>query len=477
MTGEPRSRRRSHLEKFLALFTDVHPGEGRALVYLTLSIFLLLTSYYIIKPVREALILAGGGAEVKAYASAGQALLLLFTVPAYARLADRLPRRRLLTVVTVFFAGCLVAFYLLARTPLPLGVVFFLWVGIFNVTVIAQFWSLANDLYTTEAGKRLFAVLGFGASSGAVFGSWITGRLIAPLGVYQLLLVSAAVLVLSLVLSLAGERRRQRPDAGTPPPSPGGVADVDEADDADAGEAAGAPPPPAEVPAGEDGGTARRSGVWAMMRENTYLQLLAMLSLLTNLVNTTGEYLLGELVTRTARDVAIARGASGQEAVQAAMEAWIGNFYADFFAVVNGVALMVQLFLVSRLVKYLGVRACLLILPLIALGGYALLLAFPVLAVVRWAKTAENATDYSLQNTVRNMLWLPTTRQEKYAAKQFVDTFCVRLGDVLSAAVVFVGTTWLAAGISGFAAVNLVLVLLWLVCAVDLGRRFQRLTR
>jgi AAA family ATP:ADP antiporter len=464
-TADP--HRRSPLERFLALFTDVRPGEGLALVLLAVSIFLLLTAYYVIKPVREALILAGGGAEVKAYASAGQALLLLLTVPAYARLADRLPRRRLLTVVTMFFTGCLVVFYLLARTPLPLGVVFFLWVGIFNVTVIAQFWSLANDLYTTEAGKRLFAVLGFGASAGAVFGSWVAGQLIDPLGVYQLLLVSAALLVLSLVLSLAGERRRLRPDAGTPPPQapdPAGASD------------GGAPPPQTEVPAGEDGDTARR-GVWGLMRASGYLQLLALLSLLTNLVNTTGEYLLGELVTRTAREQALAGGASGQQAIEAAMEPWIGNFYADFFAVVNAVALMVQLFLVSRLVKYLGVRVCLLILPLIALGGYALLLVFPVLGVVRWAKTAENATDYSLQNTVRNMLWLPTTRQEKYAAKQFVDTFCVRVGDVLSAVVVFVGTSWLAFSIAGFAAVNLALVGLWLLVAVAIGRRFRQLTR
>jgi len=458
--------RRSPLEKFLALFADVRPGEGVALLLLALSVFVLLTSYYIIKPVREALILAGGGAVVKSYAAAGQALLLLGLVPAYARLADRLPRRRLLTVVTLFFSGCLVAFYLLAQTPVPLGVAFFLWVGIFNVMVVAQFWSLANDLYTPEAGKRLFAVLGFGASAGAVFGSWVTGQLIAPLGVYQLLLLSAALLVLSLVLSLAGERRRLRPDAGTPPPAPGQPpADAGADADADARQAL----------AGRDG--APRRGVWGLLRDSTYIQLLAALSLLTNLVNTTGEFLLGELVTRTARDVATAGGASGEQAIEAAMGPWIGSFYADFFAVVNVAGLLIQLFLVSRLIKYLGVRVCLLILPLIALGGYALMLVFPVLSVVRWAKTAENATDYSLQNTVRNALWLPTSRQEKYAAKQFVDTFCWRFGDVLSAAVVFVGTSWMAASISQFAAVNLALVGVWLVVSVALGKRFRRLTR
>jgi AAA family ATP:ADP antiporter len=458
------TRRRSLLENVLALFTDVRPGEGPALVLLTVAIFLLLTSYYIIKPVREALILAGGGAAVKSYAAAGQAILLTGLVPLYAWLAGKLPRRRLLTVVTLFFTACLVGFYLLAQTPVPLGVAFFLWVGIFNVTVVAQFWSLANDLYSTEAGKRLFAVLGFGASAGAVFGSWVTGRLIEPLGVYQMLLLSAVLLVISLVLSLAGERRR------TAGGGPGGA-------DGRAGPEAGtadtdAPAPPEGTP-GADGGP----GLARMLRRNPYLQLLAALSLLTNLVNTTGEYILGRLVTASAREAVLAAGVTGEEAISDAMGPWIGAFYADFFTVVNLVTLAVQLFLVSRLVKYLGVRTCLMILPLIALGGYALLLVFPVLSVVRWAKTAENSTDYSLQNTVRNMLWLPTTRQEKYAAKQFVDTFCWRLGDTLSAVVVYVGTSVVAASISGFATVNLALVGLWLVCALALGRRFQRLTR
>jgi AAA family ATP:ADP antiporter len=443
------AQRRNPLERFLSLFAEVHAGEGRSTVLLTLAVFLLLTSYYIIKPVREALILAGGGAAVKSYAAAGQAALLLVTVPLYARLAGQLSRRRLLTVVTLFFTACLGGFYLLAQLRVPLGVPFFLWVGIFNYTVIAQFWSLANDLHTPEAGKRLFAILGFGASAGAVFGSWVTEILIEPVGMYQLMLLSAGLLVVSLVLSLLAERRvtaggAPAPDTGTSP------------DD-----------PPPEAGLGRD-------GVFTVMRASRYLQLLALLTLLTNVVNTTGEYLLGELVTRTAREHALAGGATG-EAVAAAMGPYIGAFYAGFFKIVNIVGLVTQLFLVSRLVKYLGVKVCLLILPLIAMGGYGLLLAFPVLSVVRWAKTAENATDYSLQNTVRNMLWLPTSRQEKYKAKQFVDTFCVRLGDMLSAGVVFVGTTWLGFGVAGFAGFNLVLVGFWVIVSVVIGRRFVRL--
>jgi len=441
-------RQRNGLEKVLSVFADVRPGEGRATALLALSIFMLLTAYYIIKPVREALILAGGGAAVKSYASAGQAALLLVTVPLYARLAGRLPRRRLLSVVTLFFTACLGGFYVLAQLQVPLGVPFFLWVGVFNYTVVAQFWSLANDLHTPEAGKRLFAILGFGASAGAVFGSWVTEVLIEPLGMYQLLLLSAGLLVASLALSLVAEARKSH------------------ADSSDAEGATSEPSP--------DEGLGDRN-VFAVMLSSGYLQLLALLTLLTNLVNTTGEYMLGTLVEQSAREMAMAAGTS-PDGMQGIMGPWIGSFYAGFFKYVNIVGLVAQLFLVSRLVKYLGVRVCLMILPLIAMGGYAMLLVFPVLSAVRWAKTAENAADYSLQNTVRNMLWLPTSREEKYKAKQFVDTFCVRVGDMLSAGVVFAGTHWLAARLSHFAAFNLALVVIWLFVAVIIGRRFQRLS-
>ena len=114
------------LDRALRLFAPVEVGEGPTVLLLALNIFLLLTAYYCIKPVREALILTGGGAEVKSYAAAGQAILLLGLVPAYGALADRLPRRRLLNAVTAFFIACLIVFYALATAGAPIAVVFFL---------------------------------------------------------------------------------------------------------------------------------------------------------------------------------------------------------------------------------------------------------------------------------------------------------------------------------------------------------------
>ncbi len=460
-----RSGQRNLLDRFLSLFTEVRPGESTTALVLMANVFLLLTAYYIIKPVREALILAGGGAEIKSYAAAGQAVLLLGAVPLYARLASRLRRLTLITVVTLFFVACLLGFYLLAGLGISLGVPFYLWVGIFNVMLVAQFWSYANDLYTTDQGKRLFAILGFGASSGAVVGSLVTGWLIVPLGTYNLLLVSAVLLLVSLLLTVLADRRErrrrpveQRPSSG-PAPDAANTADV-----------ANTPTVSSTTDAADDA-PLTGEGAFALLRRNRYLMLIALLMLMANWVNTTGEFILGKLVTDTAAAAVSSGAAAGLDEGQ-----YIGRFYAGFFSVVNAVGLAVQLLLVSRIIKYLGVKVALLLLPAIALGGYLLMVIYPVLSVVRWSKTAENATDYSLQNTVRNVLFLPTSRAEKYKAKQAIDTFFVRAGDVLSALLVYAGTTWLGLSIRGFSAVNLALALVWLAIAVAIGNHFRRLT-
>ena len=134
-----------------------------------------------------------------------------------------------------------------------------------------------------------------------------------------------------------------------------------------------------------------------------------------------------------------------------------------------------QLFVVSRVVKHLGVGVGLMILPIMSLGAYSLIAFYPVLTYIRWAKTAENSTDYSLNNTVRNMLFLPTTREQKYKAKQTIDSFFVRVGDTLSAALVLLGTTVLALSVAGFAMVNIFAAVVWLVLAYKIGREYKRL--
>jgi len=484
------------LDRALRPFTDVRAGEAPTALLLALNVFLLLSAYYFIKPIREALILGESGAEVKSYASAIQAILLLGAVPVYSRLAERLPRRTLINRVTVFFAVCLVVFFVLGTAGVPLGIPFFLWVGIFNLMIIAQFWAFANDVYTSDEGERLFPLVQFGASVGAVLGSVVVGRLIEPLGIYPPMLLAAAILMLSLALTAVVDRRERRrteahraPDSTTlTNPAATGEFRLETGEYSNLREALKEALARAERgeedPAGERGSQDEEAasgdepntawvgrGAFQLVFRTRYLLLIAILVLLTNWVNTTGEYVLGRLVEETATSLV----AAGETTLSEGQ--YIGRFYSDFFSVVNAVSLLVQLFLVSRIVKYLGVRVAIMILPVIALGGYALLAFIPVLSIVRWAKTAENSTDYSLQNTVRNILFLPLTREQKYKAKQVTDAFFWRAGDVLSAAVVFVGTTWVAMSVSQFALLNLVLVTAWLVVAWRIGTRYRDLVR
>jgi len=201
-----------------------------------------------------------------------------------------------------------------------------------------------------------------------------------------------------------------------------------------------------------------------------YLLLIAIFSLVFTLVKTNGDYLLSRIVKEYVSS-AVAAGTLEK----AHVEQYIGAFFASFQFNINLVSLLVQGFLVSRIVKYAGLRGGFYVLPFIALGNAALILIFPALAAVRFGKTAESAVDYSLNSTLRNMLWLPTSRRAKYLAKQATDTFFVRMGDVVSAVIVFVGVTALSLTVRGFAAINIALVVGWLLLAGAILRERGRL--
>ncbi len=431
------------IDRVLNLFTEVRPGEATTALLLALNVFLILMAYYVLKPVREALILGEGSAELKSYLSAGQVAVLAFVVPIYGRLVARYPRMRLINVVTIFFAACPVVFYVLAKFGAPLAVVFFVWIGIFSLMIIAQFWSFANDVYTKDEGERLFVIVGFGASLGAVAGARIADRLIDQIGIYELMLLGTAILAGQLWLANRINAR-------------------------EAGRARAAAP--RETPVRTSGASGGHS--FALVFRTRYLLLIALMLMLVNWVNTTGEYILGSIVKDTAVRL-VAEGHSGGLTEQQL----IGDFYSKYFTAVNVLGLLLQLFVVSRVVKYLGMAWAVMILPIISLGAYNVLVFLPTLWAVLTAKVAENSTDYSLNNTVRNMLFLPCTYEQKFSAKQAIDSFFVRMGDVLSALLVFLGTTVWMLQPRGFAAINAALVGSWLGLASRGGRHYQALAQ
>ena len=188
-------------------------------------------------------------------------------------------------------------------------------------------------------------------------------------------------------------------------------------------------------------------------------------------MNTTGEFVLGKFVETQAQQL---HGAG--DATRAARGSFIGQFYSDYFFWVNLLSMVIQMFLVSRVFKVLGVGGSLFVLPLISLTGYGMLAFVPLLGLVRLTKILENATDYSLMNTTRHALFLPTSREAKYKAKAATDTFFVRFGDMLQAGLVFAGTQ-LAFSIRQFAITNALFVLVWLGVAVAIYREHKRISR
>jgi len=446
---------KSWLDRVLSVAADVRAGEGAGALLLAANVFLLLGFYYILKTVREALILSEGGAEVKSYAAAGQALLLLGLVPLYGAIATRINRVRLISGVTLFFASHLVIFYLLGMAGVQVGVAFFLWIGVFNLVIPAQFWAFANDLYTSDRGKRLFPIVGVGSLLGAWLGAEAASALFAPVGPYRLMLLSAVGIVGSVFLTRWADRRERERAA---PAGPEGPAPREAGRPGPSGPGAGAEPPMG------------KAGGFQLVFSQKYLLFIALLVLVLNIVNTVGEYILGRLVIEDAA-AKIASGAAGG----LSEEALIGRFYGEFFGWVNLVGLLLQLFLVSRLFTWIGVRGTLFVLPLIAVFSYGALAVLPVLAVVSVAKVLENSSDYSINNTAKHALFLPTSREAKYKAKQAIDSFFWRTGDMLQAAIVFAGVQ-LALGIRGFAVINLAFVAVWMLLVLGIAAEHRKLT-
>jgi AAA family ATP:ADP antiporter len=356
-------------------------------------------------------------------------------IPLYGWFSSRVDRFKLIIGVSLFFVINIEVFSLAVGANIPhVGVLFYIWVGFFSLTVIAQFWSYANDIYTKEAGDRLFPIIGVGMTAGAPIGALVAEKLFASGIQPQLMLhISTVMLLISLGCYALVNRREER-----------------KKDEKEVKQ------------------TLAKGNGFALVFKSRYISLIALLFVLLNVVNTTGEYILSELATSRAATLLAQNVITDQGA-------YLGEFYGNFFFWVNVIAVLLQAFVVSRIVKYGGLRWTILILPFVSLGAYGIVASGAGFAVVRWAKTAENTTDYSIMNTARQLLWLPTSREAKYKAKQAVDTFFVRMGDVLSAGFVFVGTTWLGLSVTGFATGNILMIVAWIGVVFLILREYRKL--
>ncbi|HMB70281.1 MAG TPA: hypothetical protein VKU85_13275 [bacterium] len=455
MDSEAPEPRPSGLEKTLRVFADVRPGEGPTGILLLLVVFLVLSSYYFVKPLREgwlAVTEVGGLSkiQIKAYSSFAQSVILIGVVPLMAWLAGRLPRRTLLTLSTLIACACLVVFWFVrpvgdAPSGSMLGILFYLWVGAFGVMAVALSWAFAADLYSLNRGERLLPLVAVGASAGAAGGAWFSEHLVRMgLDTWDLLVAAIIPLLGALLFVHVVDRRGQtgvvrHPERRVEPAAPG------------------------------------EEGAFHLIFQNRYLLLAALLALTVNWVNTNGENILFAYLQDTLGDRVREAGLTDPEEIGRLLKAETTAFYGNLYFWVNLMALVLQAFFASRIVKFGGFVAILFLTPIVSLISYGMMAVFPAIALIKLLKIAENSSNYSLNNTARQLLWLPTSATMVYKAKTAIDTAFVRAGDALAAVTVLVLSAVLVRPLPALIGWNVMLVLGWLIIARMLSRENRRI--
>jgi AAA family ATP:ADP antiporter len=449
--------------RLFRLITIIHPAEVTKALLMFINSFLIMFGYYQIKPIRSGLLLAAHPPEIQSYLAIPQAFLLIFVVKAFAKIASRYPRHILITFVTLFCISNLILFNIMNWAGVPvswMGIIFFIWIGMYNLLIPAQFWGFANDIYSEEEGKRLFPMIAFGASLGAVIGPLVAQMLLPPkkllvaegihgakrlipyFGSYGMMLVTSGVLVLCILMTWIIHRRDVREDAG-------------------AAMAVGAPKIK-EQPLDKSGG-------FRLIFKSRYLLLIAIVIGLYNFINALGEFMFSSLQQKVALRVLGTAATGGVD-----LQNYISAAFAGYQSLGNIIGLVIQLFLVSRIFRWVGIGGALLFLPMISLGGYGFATFGASLLLMKWIKSVENGTDYSLMKTARSALFLITKREEKYKAQAAIETFFVRGGDTLTAVIVWLGTSVLALSIEGFAVVNVASILVWITLTVLIIREYKK---
>jgi AAA family ATP:ADP antiporter len=315
----------------------------------------------------------------------------------------------------------------------------------FGVFIVAQFFAFAADVYDEKRGNRIIPLIALGATSGAAFGSWVTEVLVRSrlFGAEWLLVVAMIPLTASIAICRIVDRREE----GNKGPQV-------------------APEFEQEV-SGRD--------AISIIFSSRFLLATALLTLLLSWVNTNGENLLFRVVQEFLKEEALRHGVADSRGLLLFTRDGTTSFYGDFFLWVNITALFLQAFVASRLLKYGGFSTILLAMPVVALISYSAMAFAPILVMVKVMKVAENATDYSINNTARHVLWLPVSSETKYKGKPTIDSLFVRIGDGIAALTVFVGVQLLLLSTRAFFVINVLLVLLWITFALVVIREHNRL--
>ena len=414
----------------LQRLVDIEPGEQKAMLWAFCYFFVLLCSYYILRPMRDEMGVAGGVENLQ-WLFTGTFMAMLATVPLFGWLASRYSRAAFLPIVYGFFIINLLLFYFLFNSDIAdvwIARAFFIWVSVFNLFVVSVFWSFMTDIFDNRQARRLFGFIAAGGTAGALAGPALTAMLVKPLGPENLMLISAALLACAIFCIRQLIRWRSSHDD---------------------------PDPATERSADTPLGGSVLAGI-RLVLQSPYLLGIALLMLLYTTLATFLYFQQAQIIRDAFTDP------SERTAVFASID----------FAV-NLLTVLIQLFFTGRLVRWLGLPWTLALVPLLLALGFMALATAPVLAVLAAVQIIRRAGNYAIMRPSREMLYVVLGREEKYKAKNFIDTTVYRGGDAISAWI-YTGLRSLGLGLSGIAWLAVPLAGLWALLAYRLGREQTR---
>jgi len=420
------------LERLLERVVAVRREEVASLLWSFLYFFFLLAAYYTIRPVRDEMAVQFGSKNLQ-WLFTATFFTMIALIPVFGWLASRLPVAKLLLTVYTFFAACLVGFHFAMDAGIEakrLAPVFFVWVSVFNLFVVSVFWSFMADLFRTDAAKRLFGFISAGGSLGAVVGPGLTAFFAARIGIENLPLLSAALLGGAMVCIVMLLRIAKARGAGTRFLKTG------------------------EAAVGE------KPSLWvgvARIAKSPYLAGIAVYLICYTLLSTLLYFEQTRIVPEAISDP--------KERTQ---------LFATVDLAVNTLTLVIQFFLTGRLLAKLGVLPMLVALPVLNLVGFGLFGLATTLPVLLVFGVMRRAGEFAITKPTRETLFTVVSKEEKYQAKNVIDTVIHRGGDAAS--------SWFAAGLqalglslSGMAFAGLPIAAVWVAVAVYLGRKHEAL--
>ena len=411
---------------------DVRPNEVRLLFLSAAYFFLVLTAYYIIRPIREEMGVAGG-VDNLAWLFAGTLLGTLLVHPLFTWAVARYPRKQFIPIAYRFFIANLIVFFVLLRAVpeggyVWVGRIFFNWTSVFNLFVVSVFWAFMADIFRSEQSKRLFAFIALGGTAGAILGAGITALLAEILGPVNLLLVSAVFLELAVrCVRRLGRDATQR-----------GIGSRDDEERAIGGSVL--------------------AGVTGVVR-SPYLLGIILYVLLFTFTSTSLYFQQADIVAR-AFDDPNSRTA----------------FFARIDFGVNVLTLITQAFLTHRLIRWLGLRVALALLPAVTVAAFIGLGLYPTVGVLLVVQVLRRGWNYGLMKPALETLYTVIPREEKYKAKNLIDTFVYRSGDQIGAWS-YDGLLALGLGVSAIAFINVPVAVLWVGTGAALGLAQTRRAR